>query len=44
MLERLDKIFIKIESTICVISFLAMVAVVVWSVICRYFLRIKFMI
>lgn len=42
MLERLDKIFIKIESTICVISFLAMVAVVVWSVICRYFLRIKF--
>ena len=42
MLNRLDRIFIKIESTICVISFLAMVAVVVWSVLCRYFLEIKF--
>ncbi|WNX84529.1 TRAP transporter small permease subunit [Agathobaculum sp. NTUH-O15-33] len=43
MLDRLDNIFVKIERTICVITFLAMVAVVLWSVLCRRVLMIPFL-
>lgn len=43
MLNRLEKIFLRIESTICVVAFLSMICVVLWSVLCRRVLHIQFL-
>ena len=43
MLKKLDQAFSKVEGFLSVVLFLAMVAIVCWSVICRYALKIPFL-
>lgn len=43
MLKKIDAAVSKVEGALSVVLFLAMVAVVCWSVICRYVLKIPFL-
>ena len=43
MLKRIEDSLNKIEETVSVVLFLTIIAVVVWSVLCRYALKIPFL-